>query len=106
MPARLNKQSLLTRWPIERHIKGLEASGVTLCLSTRALKVVAGDGDLHRLEIEVNEAGETRIEQLEFDQLLVAVGRQANVEGLGLEELGVGTTYPKTLGEYLREDRG
>tara|TARA_Y100001963_G_scaffold144547_1_gene216807 strand:+ start:165 stop:1724 length:1560 start_codon:yes stop_codon:yes gene_type:complete len=23
-----------------------------------------------------------------------------------LEELGVGTTYPKTLGEYLREDRG
>ena len=23
-----------------------------------------------------------------------------------LEELGVGTTYPKTLVEYLREDRG
>ena len=23
-----------------------------------------------------------------------------------LDELGVGTTYPKTLGEYLREDRG
>ncbi|MEQ5858174.1 FAD-dependent oxidoreductase [Halomonas sp. EF61] len=77
--------------------QGLEASGVTLCLSTRALKVVAGDGDLHRLEIEVNEAGETRIEQLEFDQLLVAVGRQANVEGLGLEELGVGTRDNGTL---------
>ncbi|MEE3215867.1 MAG: FAD-dependent oxidoreductase, partial [Pseudomonadota bacterium] len=76
---------------------GLEASGVHLYLSTRALKVLAGDNGEHRLEVEINDGGETRIEHLAFDQLLVAVGRQANVEGLGLEALGVGTRDNGTL---------
>ena len=38
--------------------------------------------------------GETEIE---FDALLVAVGRRANVEGFGLEALGIGTTRAGTV---------
>jgi len=39
-----------------------------------------------------------------FDQLLVAVGRRANVEGMGLDELGVTLTEQKTVkvNEYLQ----
>ncbi|TQV69616.1 pyridine nucleotide-disulfide oxidoreductase [Exilibacterium tricleocarpae] len=41
---------------------------------------------------------------VEFDQLLVAVGRKANVENMGLEDLGITTTPQGTLevDEYLR----
>jgi len=79
--------------------EGLRESGVALSLSTRALKVVAGGGTdgAHRLEIEVTQNGETRLDSLDFDQLLVAVGRQANVEGMGLEALGVNTRGNGTL---------
>jgi len=40
---------------------------------------------------------------LEFDRVLLAVGRSANVEGLGLEELGIATTPEGTIeaDEYL-----
>ncbi len=34
---------------------------------------------------------------LAFDYLLVSAGRQANVEGLGLETLGISTTQVGTL---------
>ncbi len=51
---------------------------------------------------EFDCAGE-RVE-IAFDQLLVAVGRKANVEQMGLEELGIVTTAQGTLevDEYLR----
>lgn len=46
--------------------------------------------------------GQTR--SLEFDRVLVAVGRRANSEGLGLEELGIETNPDGTIvvDEYLR----
>lgn len=46
--------------------------------------------------------GETR--SLEFDRVLVAVGRKANTEGMGLEELGIELTPTGTVAvdEYLR----
>jgi len=42
--------------------------------------------------------------QLEFDRLLLAVGRHANVEDLGLAELGIGLTHTGTVAvdDYLR----
>lgn len=79
-------------------LKGLGDDGVQVHLSTRALRVVAGGGyGGHLLEVEVVENGEARMMSIEFDELLVAIGRQANVEGLGLEELGVGTRDNGTL---------
>jgi pyruvate/2-oxoglutarate dehydrogenase complex dihydrolipoamide dehydrogenase (E3) component/uncharacterized membrane protein YdjX (TVP38/TMEM64 family) len=51
---------------------------------------------------EFDCAGETR--SLEFDQVLVAVGRAANTAGLGLEELGIETGQGGTImvDDYLR----
>ncbi|MFY0991528.1 FAD-dependent oxidoreductase [Halomonas sp. C05BenzN] len=74
------------------------AEGVELHLATRALGVVAtGQGD-HALEVEHRDAaGEAVTERLPFTHLLVAVGRQANVEGMGLEALGVATRHDGTL---------
>ncbi|EAQ97131.1 FAD-dependent oxidoreductase [Congregibacter litoralis] len=41
---------------------------------------------------------------LEFDRLLLAVGRTPNIEGMGLEELGIGTTDRGTIevDDYLQ----
>lgn len=79
--------------------QGLSDDGVELHLSTRALKVVphGGADGRHSLEVEITESGNTRTASIEFDELLVAIGRQANVEGLGLEALGVGTRPNGTL---------
>ncbi|MDR9439726.1 MAG: FAD-dependent oxidoreductase [Halomonas sp.] len=68
----------------------LGEEGLAVHLATRALRVVAEEGPGHALEVERRDAhGEPVIERLPFSHLLVAVGRQANVEGLGLEALGV-----------------
>ena len=77
----------------------LGEEGVALHLGTRALRVVADDGgDGYALEVERHDAqGESVVERLPFSHLLVAVGRQANVEGLGLEALGVETRADGTL---------
>ncbi|MBB3229348.1 FAD-dependent oxidoreductase [Halomonas stenophila] len=73
----------------------LHAEGVEVHLGRRATRVVEveGEGGGHGLEVEDGEV--TTI--LPFDRLLVAVGRQANVEGLGLEALGVETRPDGTL---------
>jgi pyruvate/2-oxoglutarate dehydrogenase complex dihydrolipoamide dehydrogenase (E3) component len=49
------------------------------------------DGDLCLCETPAGER------ELTFDRLLLAVGRTANVEGMGLEELGVGLTAAGTI---------
>ncbi|MDR5867600.1 FAD-dependent oxidoreductase [Halomonas koreensis] len=71
----------------------LDEEGIELRLGCRALRVVEVDGGGHALEVDDGEA--TAL--LPFDRLLVAVGRQANVEGLGLEALGVETRPDGTL---------
>ncbi|GHE20050.1 pyridine nucleotide-disulfide oxidoreductase [Halomonas urumqiensis] len=79
----------------------LQGEGLGLWLATRALRVEAarpGEGAMHRLVVERHEPdGESRIETLPFDRLLVSVGRQANVAGMGLEALGVETRDNGTL---------
>jgi pyruvate/2-oxoglutarate dehydrogenase complex dihydrolipoamide dehydrogenase (E3) component len=66
--------------------------GIDVRLGHRAKRVEPGvDG--HVLVCE-HDGGEARIE---FDELLVALGRRANVEGYGLEELGIGTTPGGTI---------
>jgi pyruvate/2-oxoglutarate dehydrogenase complex dihydrolipoamide dehydrogenase (E3) component/uncharacterized membrane protein YdjX (TVP38/TMEM64 family) len=78
----------------------LVSEGIELWLDTRALRVEPGteaDG-AHVLEVERRLAsGVVEVHRLPFDRLLVAVGRQANVSGLGLEALGVETRADGTL---------
>ncbi len=61
-----------------------EAEGVRVLTGHAAKEVKVGDGR----KALVCENGGQPVE-IEFDAILVAVGRQANVKGFGLEELGV-----------------
>jgi pyruvate/2-oxoglutarate dehydrogenase complex dihydrolipoamide dehydrogenase (E3) component/uncharacterized membrane protein YdjX (TVP38/TMEM64 family) len=68
------------------------AEGLRLATAHRAVRVESGD-DGPRLVCE-HEGVEVA---LPFDRLLVALGRQANVEGFGLEELGVALSERGTV---------
>ncbi|PXX97308.1 FAD-dependent oxidoreductase [Halomonas sp. LBP4] len=75
----------------------LGGEGVGVHLATRARRVVSVD-DGHALEVErPGDDGQPVVERLGFSHLLVAVGRQANVSGMGLEALGVETRQDGTL---------
>ena len=71
----------------------MEEEGVRLLLGHRALRVVA-DGEGHALEVA---DADDRYTRLPLTHLLVAVGREANVTGMGLEALGVDTRQNGTL---------
>ncbi|SFT54025.1 FAD-dependent oxidoreductase [Halomonas saccharevitans] len=76
----------------------LDEEGVSVRLATRARRVLSDDHGGHVLEVEhSDEHGEAHLERLPFSHLLVAVGRQANVAGMGLEALGVETRSDGTL---------
>ncbi|WP_111412533.1 FAD-dependent oxidoreductase [Billgrantia lactosivorans] len=78
----------------------LEREGMALWLDTRAVRIVPGEGHEpgHVLEVERRLAsGRCETLRLPFDRLLVAVGRQARVAGMGLEALGVETRDDGTL---------
>ena len=61
-------------------------------------------------DLGMERAGHECVAQVEWDKNAAGVLKrlQATYTLEELEELGVGTTYPKTLGEYLnaREDQG
>ena len=64
------------------------AEGIQLALGHKALEFKASaDGNILIAESS-GEGGGKRVE-LAFDQVLIALGRKANVEGFGLETLGV-----------------
>ncbi len=71
----------------------LVADGIDLRLAHRAIRVEPDPAGGGRLVAET-AGGSTAIE---FDRILVAVGRRANTEGLGLEALGIRTTPGGTL---------
>ncbi|MDG2123308.1 MAG: FAD-dependent oxidoreductase, partial [Verrucomicrobiales bacterium] len=68
--------------------KSMERDGVKLLCCGRELKLSPGEGGGVRMRVESDGKGYDET----VDQLLVAVGRAANVDGLGLEEAGVGFT--------------
>ncbi|HET6655925.1 MAG TPA: FAD-dependent oxidoreductase [Gammaproteobacteria bacterium] len=76
-----------------------EAEGIEIRTGHRAIAVRSSDGD-KRLICE-QQNGEVA---LPFDALLIAVGRQANVAGFGLEQLGIPLTGRNTIevNEYLQ----
>ncbi len=73
-----------------------EQEGIAIKTSHRGLRIEEG----RRLICE-HEGQETA---LDFDRILLALGRQANIKGFGLEELGVEVSERGTLvaDEYMR----
>lgn len=71
----------------------LAADGIDLRLGHRAIRVDPDPAGGGRLVAETAVGGTV----IEFDRILVAVGRRANTEGLGLEALGIRTTPVGTL---------
>lgn len=76
-----------------------EAEGIRVLVGHTAKRCVVEGGE--RVLIAEHEGRDVRIA---FDALLVAVGRVANTEGYGLEELGIRTTKARTVetDDYLQ----
>ncbi len=77
--------------------QALQSDGVQVMVSHKALRC-AKDGDIRAIVVE-HDQKEVR---LEFDALIVAVGRTARLTGYGLEELGIGTHKTVDTNEYLQ----
>ncbi len=79
--------------------KSLQKDGVAILTGHKAKQVVVENGE--KILVCEHNGAEVR---LPFDQILVAVGRTANVTGFGLEELGIPTRPNKTIetNEYLQ----
>jgi pyruvate/2-oxoglutarate dehydrogenase complex dihydrolipoamide dehydrogenase (E3) component len=72
----------------EMVLASMQRDGVKLLCCGKGLKVSKADGGKIRFSVDSHD---TRYEEV-VDQLLVAVGRAPNVEGLGLDEAGVAFT--------------
>ncbi|MDD9893465.1 MAG: FAD-dependent oxidoreductase, partial [Gammaproteobacteria bacterium] len=71
--------------------------GVDVRVGTQAKEVRVNNG----VKTLVCEADGEEVE-IEFDEILIAVGRQARLEGFGLEELGVRTERTVVVDDFLR----
>ncbi|MFZ1725934.1 MAG: FAD-dependent oxidoreductase [Albidovulum sp.] len=76
--------------------KALESDGVTVLTGHKALSCGANKGEKF---IEVEADGKKL--RLQFDELLVAVGRSARLTGFGLENLGIPTNRVIETNDYL-----
>jgi pyruvate/2-oxoglutarate dehydrogenase complex dihydrolipoamide dehydrogenase (E3) component/uncharacterized membrane protein YdjX (TVP38/TMEM64 family) len=78
-------------------LERFRGEGIDVRLDTTAT-AVRSVGDEKRLVVE--RAGRT--EEIPFDQILVAVGRKARLEGFGLETLGIRCGRTIEVNEYLQ----
>ncbi|RBO86138.1 FAD-dependent oxidoreductase [Marinomonas aquiplantarum] len=74
----------------------LRQDGVSVLTSHTALRCER-DGDVKRIVVE--HEGEERV--IGFDELICAVGREARLEGYGLENLGIETKGTIVTNDYL-----
>ena len=74
----------------------LQADGVEVLTGHAALRCEQAEG---RKWLVVEANGQKR--EIEYDELIVAVGRTARLEGYGLENLGIPTKRTVTTNEYL-----
>ncbi len=84
----------------------LEADGVEVLTSCTTLRCER-EGDAKYLVIAATGEGATegnsnKEQRIAFDQLLIAVGREARLEGFGLEELGIDTQRTVPTNDYLQ----
>ncbi|HEY1228982.1 MAG TPA: FAD-dependent oxidoreductase, partial [Ramlibacter sp.] len=77
--------------------EALESDGVRVLVGHRALRCERAGGE----KMLVAEGGGREV-RVTFDVLLCAVGRQARLEGYGLEELGIPTRRTIETNEYLQ----
>ena len=79
--------------------KHFRADGIEVLVGHKAKEVRVENGE--KVVVVEHEGGEKRIA---CDEILCAVGRAANVQGYGLEELGIPVTKQKTVevNEYLQ----
>ena len=79
--------------------KRFEAEGVKVLVNHKAKQVLVENGE--KILLVENDGKEMRIP---FDEILCAVGRVANTQGYGLEELGIPTTKTRTVevNDYLQ----
>ena len=79
--------------------KRFEAEGIEVLVGHKATAVMSESGE--RVLAVESEGRERRIA---YDELICAVGRVANTEGYGLEELGIPTTKGRTVevNEFLQ----
>jgi dihydrolipoamide dehydrogenase len=85
---------------VSEHVRQrFAAEGIDVKLGHKAVRVEA-DGGARRLIAE----HEGKQVSIEFDQILVAVGRVANTSGYGLQDLGINVTQQKTVetDDYLQ----
>ena len=78
--------------------QALQADGVQVLVSHKALRCEKSAGGAKSIIVE-HQGQEIR---LEFDSLIVAVGRAARLTGYGLEELGIPTQKTVETNEYLQ----
>ncbi|MBR7888786.1 FAD-dependent oxidoreductase [Marinomonas sp. A79] len=76
--------------------ESMRSDGVTILTSHNAIRCEK-DGDVKRLIVEKDGVESV----IEFDALLCAVGRQARLEGYGLENIGVETKRTIVTNDYL-----
>lgn len=76
--------------------KSMRADGVNILTSHNAVRCEK-EGDVKRLIVEKDGVESV----IEFDALLCAVGRQARLEGYGLENLGIETDRNIVTNDYL-----
>jgi pyruvate/2-oxoglutarate dehydrogenase complex dihydrolipoamide dehydrogenase (E3) component len=76
-----------------------EAEGIRVLTGHRAKQFIVEGGE--QVLVAEREGRDVRVP---FDAVLVAVGRIANTQGYGLEELGIGTTKARTVetDDYLQ----
>lgn len=72
--------------------KQFEKDGITLHLNSKALRV---ERDQRGKKLICEREGQEFA--VEFDQMLIAIGRTANVSGFGLEELGISLNPNRTI---------
>ncbi len=76
-----------------------EAEGINVMVDTKAVAVESDNGE----HVLICERGGDTV-RVAFDEIIVAVGRKANTQGFGLQELGVNLTDRGTVevNEYLQ----
>jgi pyruvate/2-oxoglutarate dehydrogenase complex dihydrolipoamide dehydrogenase (E3) component/uncharacterized membrane protein YdjX (TVP38/TMEM64 family) len=77
--------------------QSLQADGVRVLTGHKALACGVTDGTRW---IEVQAEGQT-VERIDFDEILVAVGRAARLKGYGLEDLGIPASRVIETDDYL-----
>jgi len=82
--------------------ESMEQDGVTVLTDHKAVRcgLTEGEGSGDSVKwLEVESQGQTH--RIEFDQMIVAVGRVPRLKGFGLEELGIPTDRVVQTNDYL-----